>query len=228
MPSQYLYRETIRNEYLGVSKTIRAMTRNEFEWLARAQLAKWDEQETRRRQAQQKNAEREVARHDVESTKSQAAEDTAAAKERIEAFGNILVGGLGYEPQLDWNGLLDRRPFYPFVFDRPTPDRDAIRLQILGPEPTLREVPHPALEKPCAVEFILPFLRRWREERNRMVVALFEESVAKVQADHAQRIGEYRRRNARSLEPSTPLLPSTTGRLLSIRRGTRRHDAFLA
>jgi restriction system protein len=135
MPSQYLYRQTIRNEYLGVSKTIRAMTRNEFEWLARAQLAKWDEQESRRRQAQQKNAEREAARHDAESTKSQAAEDTAAAKERIEAFGSILVSGQGYEPQLDWNGLLDRRSFYPFAFDQATPDRDAIRLQILGPEP---------------------------------------------------------------------------------------------
>jgi hypothetical protein len=49
MPSQYPYHETIRNEYLGVSKVIRAMTLQELEWLVEAQLAKWREQEDRKR-----------------------------------------------------------------------------------------------------------------------------------------------------------------------------------
>ncbi len=41
MPSQYPYRETVRNKYLGLSKVIRAMTAQELDWLVEAQLAKW-------------------------------------------------------------------------------------------------------------------------------------------------------------------------------------------
>ena len=47
MPSQYPYRQTIRNEYLGVSKVIRAMTAHELAWLIEVQPEKWAEQERR-------------------------------------------------------------------------------------------------------------------------------------------------------------------------------------
>ena len=194
MPSQYLYRQTICNEYLGVSKTIRAMSRNEFDWLVRAQLAKWAEQETRKRQAQQKNAERNAARQDAEHLKSQAAEDTAAAKERIEAFRAILTSGLGREPVLDWDELLDRRQFYPFSFNQPKPDRDAIRFGLLGPEPTMRPIRRPAIEKPNAFEILLPFLRTRREERNRTATARFNEDTTRAQAEYQRQQREYRSR----------------------------------
>src|SRR5579871_6892492 len=58
MPSRYHYEETVRNEYLGVSKVIRAMTEEELDWLVEAQLAKWREQEKRKRQQKEKEAER--------------------------------------------------------------------------------------------------------------------------------------------------------------------------
>jgi hypothetical protein len=52
MPTTYPYRTTIRNEYLGVSKVIRAMTSQELDWLVESQLAKWAVQEEKRRQAE--------------------------------------------------------------------------------------------------------------------------------------------------------------------------------
>src|SRR5262245_38422091 len=61
MPSRYPYQVTIRNEYLGVSKVIRAMTRQELNWLVEAQLAKWREQAHRKRQQKEKEAERLAA-----------------------------------------------------------------------------------------------------------------------------------------------------------------------
>jgi hypothetical protein len=76
MPSLYPYRRTVRNEYLGVSKVIRAMTMHELDWLVEAQLEKWREQEDRKRQQRQKEADREAAREHAWNLKSQAEEDT--------------------------------------------------------------------------------------------------------------------------------------------------------
>jgi hypothetical protein len=72
MPSQYPYRQTVRNEYLGVSKVIRAMTSRELDWLVEAQLVKWREQEARKRQQRQKEANHETARQYAENLKSSA------------------------------------------------------------------------------------------------------------------------------------------------------------
>ena len=62
MPSRYPYQRTIRNEALGASKVIRAMTRNELDWLVEAQLDKWDEQEKRKKQQRQREAQRAAAK----------------------------------------------------------------------------------------------------------------------------------------------------------------------
>jgi hypothetical protein len=86
MPSQYPYRTTVRNEYLGVSKVIRAMTRHELHWLKKAQLSKWSEQETRRRQQRQKEAEREAARQNAENLKKQREAEREAARQNAESL----------------------------------------------------------------------------------------------------------------------------------------------
>src|SRR5262245_31224995 len=102
MPSQYPYRQTVRNEYLGVSKVVRAMTIHELDWLVQAQLVKWREQEARKRQQRQNEAYRAAARQHAENLKWQAEEDTRIARENLETFRTILTGSLGVNLRLDW------------------------------------------------------------------------------------------------------------------------------
>src|SRR5262249_33726360 len=62
MPSRYPYQTTIRNEYLGTSKVIRATSPDELEWLIESQISKWQEQEARKRQQRQKEMQRAAAK----------------------------------------------------------------------------------------------------------------------------------------------------------------------
>ena len=163
MPSQYPYQETVRNEYLGVSKVIRAMTRRDIEWLMEAQLAKWEEQEARKREQRQK-----------EATRQQAEEDTRGAQENIERFRTILTGCLAVNVALDWEQLHDRRSVAPFQFTEPKPDRDQIRLQLLGAKPAESLVVPPVPEEPGFLELFLPFLRRRRHERESEAAEAFK------------------------------------------------------
>src|SRR4051812_39255276 len=101
MPSQYPYRQTIRNNYLGVSKVIRATTRGELDWLVEVQHAKWREQENRKRQQSQKAAEREATRRHADNLKAQAEADTRAAQETLDAFRGLLAAGLRQNLALD-------------------------------------------------------------------------------------------------------------------------------
>jgi restriction system protein len=160
MPSQYPYRTTIRNEYLGVSKVVRAMTATELEWLMEAQLAKWDEQESRKRQQQIKEAERSAAKRALEDLKAWAERETIATSQKIESFRTILTGSLHLNLAINWEQLLDTRPFRPFQFHHPKPNKDQIRVSLLGPEPVEPIVPQPLTEKPSFFELFLPFLRR--------------------------------------------------------------------
>lgn len=194
MPSQYPYRAVVRNEYLGASKIIRAMSQNELQWLAEAQLSKWAEQENRKRQQTEKNSEREAARQHVESLKGRAEEDTATACQNIDAFRKVLAGSLNDDFAIDWDQLLDRRAFDAFHFNHPKPDKDEIRLRLLGPEPTELLVSSPIPEPPRFWEVILPFLRRQRLERNARAAEAFERATKIAKADFTKRLREYRAR----------------------------------
>jgi len=200
MPSQYPYRATVRNEYLGLSKVIRAMSADELDWLVEAQLAKWSEQETRKRQQKQKETEREAARQHAENLKWQAEEDTTAAQQNIENFRSILSRSLNESLALDWEQLLDRRSFRPFQFNHPRPNRDTIRLQLLGPEPTERHVPSPLPEEISFLEIFLPFLRRRRLERETTATEMCEQQKKRAKAEFAKRLKEYRLREKEVVE----------------------------
>ena len=172
MPSQYPYRLTIRNEYLGVSKAT-AMTRNELDWLVEAQHAKWAEQEARLRQAHQKESDRHAARQHAENLKWQADEDQAA-RQRLDSFRNILAVSLPVNLAVNWDFLLDRREFAPFQFHLPKPDRDAVRLDLLGPSPAEEDVARPIPENGGWWEFIIPFLRARRLKRQEETESEYE------------------------------------------------------
>jgi restriction system protein len=200
MPSQYPYRQTVRNEYLGVSKAIRAMTIHELNWLVEAQLAKWGEQEARKRHQRQKEADRETARKHTENLKWQAEEDTRATQENLKTFRTILSDSLGVNLALDWEQFLDRRSVPSFRFSHPKPDRDQIRLQLLGPKPNERLVASPAPEKPGFLEFFLPFLRRRRLERVAKAAETFEREKKRARAEFLKRLKEYESREKEVLE----------------------------
>jgi restriction system protein len=200
MPSQYPYHKTVRNEYLGVSKIIRAMTLRELEWLVEAQLAKWREQEARKRQQRRKEKEREAVRRHAENLKAQAEEDTRETQQNLEAFRTILAGSLGVSLALDWEQFLDKRSVPPFQFSRAKPDRDQIRLQLLGPTPTQRRVERPDPERPSFWELFLPFLRSRRLEREAEDAEYFEKEKRLAKAAFLKRKSEYAAREKEVVE----------------------------
>lgn len=202
MPSQYPYRTTIRSEYLGVSKVVRAMTAGELDWLVGEQRRKWAEQEARRRRWRAEEAERVRGRRLVNNLKVRADEETAAAQRRLDEFRGLLAARPTAGLAVDWDGLLDRRAVAPFAFDRPKPDRDAIRLRLLGPPPSQRKVYRPQRESATWWEPFVPFIRRARLARNEAAEAGYEEeaefarkefdtSVARYKAGERQVIAAY-------------------------------------
>jgi restriction system protein len=229
MPSQYPYRETIRNKYLGVSKVIHAMTRSELNWLIDAQLAKWQEQETRKREQRQKDAERLQAWQQAVNLKTQAEEDTKAAQDTRETFQSILTGSLGISMALDWEQLLDRRSFSAFRFSEPKPDRDQIRLQILGPKPTERAVAFPVPERAGFLEFFLPFLRRRRLQRIAEAAEKFENETRLAKSNFHKRLKEYASGEKEVLEAYNSAVRTYNAKLKQEKETyTRERETFIA
>src|SRR5262249_4866422 len=129
MPSMYPYWETISNDYLGVSKVIKARTPWDLNWQVEAQLRKWAEQEGKKREQAEKQAQRKLALQAIESLKLQAEDDTKTAQERVKSYKNILVDSLDLILKVDWEKLQDHRSFPQFKFARSKPDMAQIRLE---------------------------------------------------------------------------------------------------
>jgi restriction system protein len=228
MPSQYPYRRTIRNEYLGVSKVIRAMTLLELDWLVE-ELARWREQEARKRQQKQKQADREAALQHADNLRSQAEEDTRAAQQNLEAFRTILAGSLGVNLALDWDQLLDRRSVPPFQFSEPQPNRDKIRLQMLGAKPTEKLIASPVPEGPRFLELFLPFLRWRRLEREAEAAEASEAAKKRARVEFQKRLREYESREKEVLEAYNSAVRSYNGNLKHEKQKyVRERDEFLA
>ena len=200
MPRRYLYERILYNNYLRVSKVIRATSQDELDLLTQMQIARWRELELRKRQQQQKEAEREAARRQVENLKRQAEDDTRLAQERLNSFRTILQSSLGTNLTLDWEQLLDRRSLPPFQFDLPKPDREQIRRDLLGPPPTEPEIPPPSPEEPSTWEFFLPFLRQRRLQRQAEAQAQYERQKKQARIEYLKRLREYKAREQEVVE----------------------------
>jgi restriction system protein len=162
----YPYSVTISNDYLGVIKVVKARTKWDLNWLADAQLRKWAEQERKKRQQAEKEELRKSAQLEIENMKARSEEDTQVALEKIKSFQTILVDSLSRTLKIDWEKLLDHKQFPPFRFDKPKPDFAQISLSLRGPEPQEELVPAPFPEYPSIWEFLLPFLKKSRLQRN--------------------------------------------------------------
>jgi restriction system protein len=170
------------------------MTLDELNWIAEAQFAKWHDQETRKRQQKQTEGEREAARQRAEDLKSQAEEDTRTAQGTLDTFRKILAGSLGVNLAFDWEKFVDKRAVPPFNFSVPKPNKEQIRLHILGPKPAERMIPHPDLETPSVFEVFLPFLRRRRLEREAEAAEEFEKESKRAKAEYLNRLKAYHSR----------------------------------
>jgi restriction system protein len=212
-----------------VNKVIRAMTSNELDWLAQAQLSKWAEQEARKKQQQQKELERTTALKMIENRKWQAEEDTKAARLNLERFRNILTGSLHIKVGVDWEQLLDHRTFPPYHFSHPKPDREAIRLRLLGPAPRERVVLPPDLEKPSFLEFLFRFLRRQRLERQAKAAEAFAREKKRAAAEFSKQVQLYQDREKEVVQAFNAEVRAYNHQLKEEKEGyTRERDAFLA
>jgi restriction system protein len=229
MPSRYPFQTIVRNEYLGVSKVIRAMTVWDLDWLADAQLAKWNEQENRRRDLEQKRVQRESALRDVDKLKAKADEDTEGAKSLIGAFQNILRNGLSRNSAIKWERLYDRRVFEVFQFDHPKPDRERLRRELLGPEPKEQLLAAPVFKPPGILEKIVPILRSHREKHEAEVLETHEREVTRARAEHAKRLRAYRAKEAEASAAYKREVGSYNAKLDEAKRDyIERRNRFLA
>jgi len=229
MPSRYVYQRILYNEYLRVSKVIRAMSPDELDLLTQMQIARWRELEQRKRQQKQKEAEREAARRQVENLKRQAVDDTRLAQERLNSFRKILLSSLGTNLAVDWEELLDQRQMPPFQFDLPKPNREQIRLELLGPPPVEREVQPPPLEQPSIWEFFLPFLRHRRLQRQAEAQAHYEREKKQARIEYLKRLRAYKAREKEVVEAYNAAVRSYNARLRQAWQEYRRtRKEFLA
>jgi restriction system protein len=228
MVTRYLYQTTIRNDILGASKTIRAMTRAELDWLVQAQLSKWAEQTERKRQQRDKEAQRVAAKQEAESLRLQAEADSVAAQQRLDAFRRILRDCLSCNLRVRWEELLSRQVYPPFKFDIEKPNRDELRLQLLGPPPSERVVPVPASEEPSAFE-ILPFIRKRRIEREEAAQADYEWEKKKAHSEFVKKKNEYLSREKEVLQAFNNAAREYNARLQAAKQQYRQaRDEFIS
>src|SRR5262249_30435289 len=96
--------------------------------------------------------------------------------------------------------LQDKRSAPPFKFSLPKPDKEQMRLNILGPRPTQRIVPPPELETPSVFEIFLPFLRRRRLEREAEAVQEVERENQLARAEFLKKLKTYQSRTKEVVE----------------------------
>jgi restriction system protein len=225
----YPYWETIRNEYLGVSKTIKARTLADLNWLIEVQVLKWREQARKKREREEKQEQRKSAQLAIENMRVQAEEDTREAQEKIKSYQSILVGSLGRQLKIDWEKLQDHRPFPPFTFDHPKPDFAQISLSIRGPEPQEDLVSAPYPENPSVWEFFLPFLKKARMRRNQEAEEAFVREQKKNRLRFLLNRKDYRARKSQVIKVYNSQVVQYRSRLTASKRKYAKQRAdFLA
>lgn len=98
MASKYAYEKTIANNYIGKIKTIKACSPTELDYKVKEQLAKWKEEEEKKR------------------LKETAENLTKKDKERVSFVQSILTLADSINVRRKWNELKDTRNFPDFKY----------------------------------------------------------------------------------------------------------------
>jgi restriction system protein len=105
MATKYSYSKIISNNYLGTVKEIKGHSPEEVYYKAQDQLAKWEEQENRKRE-----------RDRITDLKVQAEFDTKEALEEITSYETLLQSTLDVDDKIDWEKLYQRDAFPEFFY----------------------------------------------------------------------------------------------------------------
>ena len=187
------YEEEIENEYLGLTKLLRARTYEELQIKISNQESIWDKKEEAQR-----------ARDKISDLKEQAIELTEDALATIDEFNNILKATIEVDDKLNWNTLFKRESFRKhFNFTENPPI-------LLKHEPILSlndfAVAHKVPSK-SAFEILLPFLKTKRMETETRIKELYESEIKKFNEkselllrQYNEEIEQYEKRKKTALE----------------------------
>jgi restriction system protein len=113
MASQYPYQKTISNTHLGVSKTIKAKTSVELDNKVKEQKEKWKIQV-------EKLKNKNIEEKDLLKAEALSKE----ANLLINEYRNLLLNSAKMNHAVNWDNLLIKREFEPFVFKDAAPKLD--------------------------------------------------------------------------------------------------------
>jgi restriction system protein len=139
MASRYMYSQVIRNSYLNVSKEIKANSKWELDMKRNEQLARWNEQETVKRDREKMQAKKERDRRAIEDLKERSELMNQDAKSDIDEYNSILNKALKNNA-IDWKKK-KRTDIYPqFQFKKINPSLILISNSIGVPPKSFLEV----------------------------------------------------------------------------------------
>jgi restriction system protein len=124
MVSSYYYNKTLFNNYLGVTKTIKAQTEWELSLKEKEILKKWTEQEAKKREKER-----------IEDLKDKADFMNSEAQELIDEYNTILQHTLSINDRLNWNEQLKKDEFPDFIYNVIAPSIADLNIEYKVPKP---------------------------------------------------------------------------------------------
>lgn len=162
-----MYEKTIKNEYLGLSKVVRAKTQYELMIKVNNQLQTWEKRE-----------ERERKRQRIQDMKEQAKVKTDQALEEIEQYKNILNHTLSVDDKVEWDELYDKQKFKDFSF-REEPQFEKFKIK------------HAVPKENKFLEAIIPSLKKKRIKLLSEAEADFNNSVEQYKREKEEALKLY-------------------------------------
>ena len=128
MESKYFYNETFYNSELGVTKTIKAETKWEFDLKVNQLNERWNQQIQLKRK-------REMISNNQQKTESMDREQ----KRYVLEYKNILNHTLKVNDKLDWNSQYRHDNFRSWSFNDPIPNKEQIFIDNRVPKENIFE-----------------------------------------------------------------------------------------
>lgn len=118
MPSKYIYNKTFYNSELGITKTIKAETKFEFDLKVSEMYEKWNQQIQIKRKREMINNNKEKAEYMDEQQKG-----------LIREYRNILGNALDINNKLDWEKQYRKDEYPKFNFNELEPTKESVFIQ---------------------------------------------------------------------------------------------------
>ncbi len=169
MASRYMFSQIIRNDYLNVSKEIKANSKWELDMKRNDQLAHWNEQEKTKREREKLQAEKDRDRRAIQDLKERSELMNQDAITTIEEYNSIFTKALKNN-SIIWERRKRHDIFPQFQFNKVYPNLMFISSSIGVPQKSFLEVIFKSkLEKRIALE------KRAQEQ--------FEKTIKEYEAD---------------------------------------------